>query len=145
MFHICFNIWVWVQRVKSINIVSQDSVSKWSDNKCCEICNVFLFFSFLVKRLVRKKVLKSSAFALKFVINLFSWNSGGIQGISSLFRKIFKMDRDVFELAARLANLLNNLEEYVYLEFSIDTFSWLCRVLNFPKRNTSLLKRQYDF
>ena len=34
------------------------------------------------------------------------------------------MDRDVFELAARLANLLNNLEECVYIEFSIDTFNW---------------------
>ena len=56
-----------------------------------------------------KKVLKSSAFSLKFVINLFSWNRGGIQGIFLLFRKVFKMDQYVFELVEGLASLLANL------------------------------------
>ena len=39
-----------------------------------------------------KKVLKSSAFSLKFDINLFSWNRGGVQGIFLLFRKAFKIN-----------------------------------------------------
>ena len=60
--------------------------------------------------LVCKRVLKSSAFSLKFVINLFSWNRGGIQGIFLLFRKVFKMDQYVFELVAGLASLLANLD-----------------------------------
>ena len=54
------------------------------------------------------------------------------------------MDQYVFDLVAGLFNLLDNLEWYVCLKFSIDTFNWLCRNLNFSKRNTSLLKRQYD-
>ena len=57
-----------------------------------------------------KKVLKSSAFSLKFVINLFSWNRGVIPGIFLLFRKVFKMDQYVFELVAELANLRDNSE-----------------------------------
>ena len=51
-----------------------------------------------------KKVLKSLAFSLKFVINLFSWNRGGMQGIFLLFRKVLKMDQYVFKLVAGLAN-----------------------------------------
>ena len=54
------------------------------------------------------------------------------------------MDQYVFELVAGLANLLNNLELYLCLEYSIDTFNWFCRALNFSKRNTSLLKWQHD-
>ena len=54
------------------------------------------------------------------------------------------MDQYVFGLEARLANLLDNLEYYICLEFSIDRFKCFCRNLNFSKRNTSVLKRQYD-
>ena len=57
-----------------------------------------------------KEVLKNSAFSLKFIINLFSSNRGGIQGIFLLFGKVFKMDQYVFELVAGLVNLLDNLE-----------------------------------
>ena len=38
-----------------------------------------------------KEVLKNSAFSLKFVKNLFSWNKGGMQEILLLFRKAFKI------------------------------------------------------
>ena len=61
-----------------------------------------------------------------------------------LFRKVFKMDQYVFELVAGLGNLLLNLEQYLWLELSFNTFNWFCRNLNFLKRNTSLLKQQYD-
>ena len=54
------------------------------------------------------------------------------------------MDQDVFELVVALAILLDNLEYYVCLEFSIYLFNWVYRNLNFLKRNTSLLKQQYD-
>ena len=50
-----------------------------------------------------KKVLKGLAFSLKFVRR-------GIQEIFLLFRKVFKMDQNVFELAAGVAKLLDNLE-----------------------------------
>ena len=60
--------------------------------------------------MVCKKVFKSPAFSLKFVISLFSWYRGDIQGIFLLFRKIFKMDQYVFELVEGLANLLDNLK-----------------------------------
>ena len=56
--------------------------------------------------LFAKKVLKSSAFPLKFVINLFWWNRGGIQGFFILFRKVFKMEQYVFDLEAGLANFI---------------------------------------
>ena len=54
------------------------------------------------------------------------------------------MDQYVFELVTGLFNLVDNLEQYVCLELSIDTINWFCKNLNFSKRNTSLLKRQYD-
>ena len=54
------------------------------------------------------------------------------------------MDQYVFELVAGLASLLDNLELYVCLEFSVDTFNRFCRNSNFSKRNTSLLKPHYD-
>ena len=57
-----------------------------------------------------KKVLRSSAFSLKIVINLFSWNRGGIEEAFLLLRMVFKMDQYIFELIAGLANLLDNLE-----------------------------------
>ena len=37
-----------------------------------------------------KKILKSSAFSLKFVINLISWNTGGIQGIFYYLEEFLK-------------------------------------------------------
>ena len=58
---------------------------------------------------LQKKLLKSSAFSLKFVMNLFSWNRGGIQESFLWFRKAFKMDQYVYEVVAGLANLLDHL------------------------------------
>ena len=46
----------------------------------------------------KKKELKSSAFPLKSVINLLSWNKGGIHGIFLSFRHLFKIDQYVFAL-----------------------------------------------
>ena len=37
-----------------------------------------------------KKVLKSLAFSLKFVINLISWNRGGVQGIFYYLKEFLK-------------------------------------------------------
>ena len=56
-----------------------------------------------------KKLLKCLAFSLKFVMNLFSWNRGGIQESFLWFRKAFKMDQYVYEVVAGLANLLDRL------------------------------------
>ena len=53
-----------------------------------------------------KKVLKSLAYSLKFVANLFSWNRRGIQRMFLLFRKTFKMHQYFFRLVAALANWL---------------------------------------
>ena len=44
-----------------------------------------------------KKELKSSAFSLKSVTKLFSWNNGGIRGIFLLFKKRFNRDQYVLE------------------------------------------------
>ena len=45
------------------------------------------------RKLLTKIELKSSAFALKSVINLLSWNKGGIHGTFLSFRHLFKIDR----------------------------------------------------
>ena len=91
-----------------------------------------------------KNISKSSASSLNLGANLFSWKSGGIQGIFLSFRNVFKIDQYVFELVKRLANLLDSLKFYLCLHSSIDIFNWFCRAFNFSKRNTSLLKRHHD-
>ena len=75
-------------------------LDNWARHWCCSIECIGL----------QKRVLKGSAFSLKFVISLFLWSRGGIQGFFLLFRKVFKMDQYAFELPAGLAKLLDNLE-----------------------------------
>ena len=65
------------------------------------LCKTLLLFKKVYW--LAKKVLKSSSFSLKFGINLFSWNRGGIKELFLLFREVFKIDQYIFELVTGLA------------------------------------------
>ena len=45
----------------------------------------------------------------KYVMNLFSWKRGGMQGILLLFKNVFNIDQYFCRLVRGLANLLDNL------------------------------------
>ena len=59
------------------------------------------------RTLLQKKEMKSSAFSLKLVINLESWNNGGIHGIFLSFRHLFKIDQYVFALVVGSINFID--------------------------------------
>ena len=58
-----------------------------------------------------KYFIKSLAFNLKSLSNLFPINIGGIKGIFLLLQNIFGMDQYVLELAEELDNLLANISK----------------------------------
>ena len=71
-----------------------------------------------------KKGIKKFSFFLKGCYKFIFRKHRRYTRISFIIYKGFKMDQYVFKLAAGLANLLDNLELYVCLEFSFDTFNW---------------------
>ena len=58
---------------------------------------------------------KSSAFSVKSVTNLFSWNNGGIRGVFLLFKKMFKRDQYVFEFQFACSSWVIILFSFIYL------------------------------
>ena len=66
-----------------------------------------------------KKELKSSAFYLKSVMNMFSWKIGGMQGTFLLVKRLLKIDQYVFELVLGSDNFLAIFEKYSCFKVSI--------------------------
>ena len=56
-----------------------------------------LLLFFIKEHCFAKNALKSLAFSLKPVTNLFSWNNGRIRGTFLLFKKRFNRDQFVLE------------------------------------------------
>ena len=53
-----------------------------------------------------KKRLNNPAFSLITVMNIFSWKTGGMQGIFLILRNVFNIDQYVFGLVRGSTNLL---------------------------------------
>ena len=69
----------------------------WTLLRRCSVRNSKFFGSSLLflgsEHFSAKHVLKSSAFSLKSIANLLSWNTGGMHGIFLSFKNVFNIDQ----------------------------------------------------
>ena len=85
----------------------------------------------IIEHCFERKELKSSAFSSKSVINLLSWNKGGIHGIFLWFRHLFKIDHYVFGYVVGPIGFLDIRVQYYLLVVSIELLGLFCRHCSF--------------
>ena len=90
------------------------------------ICDGSLLLLLIKEHCVAKWELKSSAFSLKSVTNLFSWNKGGIRGIFLLFKRRLSRDQYALQFLLRLVSFLSSVHNSIAL-------TYLSRSLTLPE------------